>query len=258
MTAAGPPAPATLGVSAAQAQALDGAAAAAGVPPALLMTLAGFQLARLAWRRTRGAGPIVVLAGGGNNGGDGLAAARHLAAWGVEVRAVLVADRAGLREPAAAELDRAQRCGVAVGDGDGDGALGPALAGARLILDGLLGTGLRDAPRPRQAAAIRATAAAGPVPVLSIDVPSGLDGTTGRVHDPCVRAADTAMLGIPKHGCLVAPRAVVGRLWVVDIGIPPGAYRSIGAEGPGPAGGDWQRLRPTGRQGPGGATRCAR
>ncbi|HUY61101.1 MAG TPA: NAD(P)H-hydrate epimerase, partial [Candidatus Dormibacteraeota bacterium] len=176
--------------------------------------------------------------------GDGLAAARHLAAWGVEVRAVLVGDRAaGLREPAAAELERAQLCGVPVQDaGGGDAVLDRALDGARLVVDGVLGTGLRDAPRPRQASAIRSLARAG-APVLSIDVPSGIDSTTGAVHDPCVRATDTAMLGVAKHGCLLAPRAVVGRLWLVDIGIPPEAYRAVGVAIPMIAGGDWRRLR---------------
>ncbi len=160
-------------------------------------------------------GPVVGVVGKGNNGGDALVLLRTLAAWGREVVAIRVADRGddahllhgwGLRALA-----------------DGGSEAGEALACAGVVVDGILGTGIRGAPRDRQARAIRRVNASG-APVFALDVPSGVDGTTGAVPDEAVRAHVTVSFGGPKLGTLLHPaRERVGRLVAVEIGFPPPA-----------------------------------
>lgn len=236
----------TTSVDAAQAAGLDRAAADLGVATDGLMAVAGFQCARLAHRirAEAGGGPVAVLAGRGNNGGDALVAARHLAGWGVPVRLVLVGDPGRLAPPAAGHW-AAARSGpldahwAVAGDGVG-AAVDAALAGARVAVDGLLGTGGRGDPREPEATAIRCLNRARPPRVLSIDLPSGLDAGSGVPGDPCVTATDTAMLGAAKTGCLRAAAAgVTGVCWLADIGIPAAAFAAVGAAAPALADGEW-------------------
>jgi hydroxyethylthiazole kinase-like uncharacterized protein yjeF len=108
------------------------------------------------------------------------------------------------------------------------------VARSELVLDALLGTGLRSAPREPQAGAIRAINESG-IPVLSVDVPSGLDATTGEAFNPTVRAALTCTLTAMKQGLRRGdgPRQA-GEVWVADIGMPAPAWRQAGI--PQPAG----------------------
>lgn len=223
--------------TAAQAQALDTAAAEQGVSLDALMAVAGWQCARLA-RRLGGALPgplpIGVLAGRGNNGADALGCARHLSAWGCQVRAVTFGDQTDLRASYARQALAAVASGVQVRPAGNDpgAAVAWVLHGAELIVDGLLGTGSAGRPRPGLAEAIMALNAAS-LPVLAVDLPSGLDATTGEVAGECVRAAATLMLAIAKAGC-VAPesRRYAGRLWLADLGVPTRAYQSVGLTQP--------------------------
>jgi len=186
-----------------------------GVPEPVLMENAG-RGAAVVVQRLYPDGPVVGFVGAGNNGGDTLVALRSLAAWGREVHAVLVADRQA-REPLLHGWP------VAVHT---DAELGPEgvarlLATAGVVLDGVLGTGVRGAPRTRQAEAVRAMNACGR-PVLALDVPSGIDPATGAILGEAVRAAVTVAFGAPKVGSLFHPaRARTGRLVVVEIGFPP-------------------------------------
>jgi len=212
--------------------ALDAAAVESGVSVMQLMEVAGWQVARCAWRRLRHApGRVTVVAGHGNNGGDGLVAARHLAAWGCSVRAIVVAEsREGLREIVAAHLDAAEKCGVHTGFATAAEAVRDALRGSALVLDAVLGTGLRGAPREHDAAAILAM---DHTHVLSVDVPSGLDATTGEAHQPVVRAAATCTLTAMKRGLwTVTGRALAGSICVADIGMPVAAWRHAGLQAP--------------------------
>lgn len=216
-----------------QARALDGAAIALGVPVEMLMALAGFQCAVLARRLALEAGGpgarVAVVAGRGNNGGDALVCARHLADWGLPTRVLIptpledlgtTAGLAGAAQGAGAEL-------LALGDGRDSGAE-LALQEARVVVDGLLGTGARGAPREPTAAVIRRVNRSSAV-VLAVDLPSGLDADTGEVLGECVRAHHTLMLGVAKVGCLSAgARHWVGRGWLADIGIPRDAYSRAG------------------------------
>jgi NAD(P)H-hydrate epimerase len=211
---------------------LDAAAVKAGVSVMQLMEVAGWQVARQAWRMLHHApGRVAVVAGHGNNGGDGLVAARHLVAWGCSVRAVVIAESAKeLREIVATHLDAAQSSGVHTTFATDAPSVRDALRGSALVLDALLGTGLNGAPREADAAAITAMEH---THLLSVDVPSGLDATTGEAHQPCVRAAATCTLTAMKRGLWTATgRAHAGVITVADIGMPVAAWRSTGLQAP--------------------------
>lgn len=186
-----------------------------GVPQPVLMENAGRSAAELLVRLFP-EGRVVGVVGAGNNGGDALVLLRTLAAWGRDVRAVLVAPR-----PEPETVLHAWPIPVA-----GDDALGPGgweglFAGAGVIVDGILGTGVQGPPRERQAAAIRRVNASG-IPVLALDVPSGVDAGTGAAPGEAVRARVTVCFGAPKLGVLLHPgREMAGRVLAVEIGFPP-------------------------------------
>lgn len=187
------------------------------LPGIVLMENAARGIAQVALRRLeRHPGPVSVVCGPGNNGGDGLAAARHLANAGANVKVHLVvpaeAYRAG-SDPAI-HLAVVLAMGLAVRD-DLD------LGGAGLILDGIFGTGLTRAVRPPFGSAIEAINGAGS-PVLAIDLPSGLDANTGAILGMAVRADVTATMGARKVGFALGDGpAHVGEVEVIDLGIPP-------------------------------------
>ena len=211
--------------------ALDAAAVDAGVDILMLMEVAGWQVARCAWRMLhRRRAPVLVLAGRGNNGGDGLVAARHLRAWGCEVEAVVLGEEERLRGAVVDQLRAAGGAGVAVRVTEDTARLADAALAAALCVDALLGTGLRSAPREPDAGAIAALEGAR---VLSVDVPSGLDAGTGLAHDPCVRAEVTCTLTAVKSGLWTAGgRARAGRVVVADIGMPLTAWTACGLRPP--------------------------
>jgi ADP-dependent NAD(P)H-hydrate dehydratase / NAD(P)H-hydrate epimerase len=179
------------------------------VPERVLMESAG-RAAALVLHRLHPSGRIVGVAGPGNNGGDLAVMLRVLRAWGREV--VLVS--AGPRLPDEG-LCHGDRLDVLTGS-DGSAALG----GAAVLVDGLLGTGAQGPPRDWAADWIRLLNDAGP-PILALDLPSGVDAGTGRVHDPAVAARHTVTFGWPKIGLLLHPaRQRCGRLIAVEIGFP--------------------------------------
>lgn len=216
-----------------------------------LMAVAGFQCARLAHRLLHavGGGAVTVLAGHGNNGGDALATARHLAGWGIAVRVVLVGESERLRGLAAVQWRAVVAAEIEAHVAATERAVETRVAGslgdARLAVDGILGTGARGDPRALEATAIRQLNRARIARVLSIDLPSGLDATSGVAGDPCVVATDTAMLGVAKLGCLVrSAAAVTGTCWLADIGIPAAAFTGLGSPAPIWRDGDWRVVGP--------------
>lgn len=191
-----------------------------GIDPTSMMENAGRHLAELAISRfdPRSA---VILVGGGANGGGGLVAARHLANRGVRVRIVLDRAPQALVAASGAQLEVLRRLGVEVSDRP---------RGADLVVDAVIGYGLVGDPRGRTAEII-GWAAGRDTPVLALDVPSGLDATTGREGEPCVRAAATLTVAAPKTGLRGA--AAAGELYLGDVSVPPVAFRSLGlAVGP--------------------------
>jgi hydroxyethylthiazole kinase-like uncharacterized protein yjeF len=215
-------------LTSAQTQALDRETEARGVPVSTLMERAGLAVAHAAVDVANGAygRRAVVVCGKGNNGGDGLVAARYLASWGMGVVA-LIGDPRSFQEPAATNLRRAasgvrviavtQEYGEAVFSVE---ALGRELKRADVAIDGIFGTGFRGHAEGKQAAAIKILNHSG-VPIVAVDIPSGVEADTGMVRGPAIRAATTVTFGAPKVGTLLFPGAAhAGALEVADIGFP--------------------------------------
>jgi ADP-dependent NAD(P)H-hydrate dehydratase / NAD(P)H-hydrate epimerase len=207
-------------VTSAQMRAIDARAAEEfGIPTLLLMEHAGLRVveaARALLAGLRGA-KVTILAGRGNNGGDGFAVARHLSNEGYAVHVLVAGALDGARGDAAVNLEITRRSGIPVDSVTSTPV--PSLTGD-LIVDALLGTGIRGPATGVTAALIDAINASG-LPVLSVDVPSGLDADSGRAEGPCVRAQRTVTLALPKVGLLFQPgRSLAGEITVGDIGMP--------------------------------------
>lgn len=189
-------------------------AALAATPPQALMARAGLAVARLALAAWPHARRVRVLAGPGNNGGDALVAARWLARQGLEVRTLLLGDDA--RRPGDARWALAQAEGLPI-----ERAL-PARFEADLVIDGLLGLGATRAPGGDLAEVIRHTRASA-LPVLAIDLPSGLDGDRGTTHDGLAMVArHTLSLLTLKPGLFMAQgRDHAGQVWFDGLGLEP-------------------------------------
>ena len=209
--------------------AIEQAAPPRGVSLDTLMENAGLAVAGKARQMMGGAAAglgVLVLVGPGNNGADGLVAARHLRRWGAEVAACVVTRRPD-PDP---KMESALEYGVTVfnaGDNDGLEILQRRLSRSSLVIDAILGTGRSRPIEGITAAVIQGIedhrAAPRPPMVLAVDLPTGVDCDTGAA-DPAGLTADlTAALGFPKAGLVTFPGAVrVGRLEVVPIGLPDG------------------------------------
>jgi NAD(P)H-hydrate epimerase len=186
-----------------------------GIPGDRLMERAGRGLAEVA-QDLQPSGPVTVVAGKGNNGGDGLVVARLLRERGREVRVLLLGDGAELQGDARTNLERLP--------GAAPEPFSPrGLDGAELIVDAILGTGFSREPREPASSAIRAINArhtAG-ARVVACDVPSGVDASTGEVAGEAVHADATVTFHAAKPGLWIRPgKELSGSLNVVDIGIP--------------------------------------
>ena len=223
-------------VTAEEMIAIDRAAIARGVPSLTLMERAGKEAARriVAWwrladgggrtrtsapagrtprtatRATRASGPVLILCGRGNNAGDGFVAARHLKAAGFPVRALVASSEDSLSADARAQYESCARARIPVTFLPDARAWGPgseaadAASQAAFLVDALLGTGSKGAPRGAIAAAIELAVASGK-PIASIDIPSGVDASTGHVEIPAIRADVTVTLALPKVGIRLEP-----------------------------------------------------
>ena len=198
-------------------QADAAAAAQFGIEPLQLMEIAGAQVARFVSAffediRTK---RVLVVAGSGNNGGDALVAARFIHQRAAEVTVSLVRSR-DPKSLSAHHAKTIQQLGISVADAPSgiDGS-------ADLIVDGLLGTGIRPPlrqPAPQIIAAMNGTQR----PIVAIDVPSGMDADDAAGAQDAVRAIATITLAAPKAGLAVAPNA--GRVFVADIGMPTALF----------------------------------
>ena len=207
-----------------------------GVPQAALMECAGRSAAEMLVRLFP-QGEVTALIGAGNNGGDGLVMLRTLKAWGRPVRAVLVADRDPQSDAREEGLLRGWQIPFVNDDalGTEPEGLDTVLRGASVLVDAILGTGIRGAPRDRQARAIQAINRS-ERPVFALDTPSGVNGDTGQIAGEAVNAEVTVAFGWPKLGTLLQPgRSRVGRLIAVEIGFPPVPDHGFGASAATPA-----------------------
>ena len=201
-----------------------------GIPGLVLMENAGWRAAREAWAMLgfRASGPVLVLAGAGNNGGDGFVLARHLRGWGADVRCILVAPRERVMDDAKTNLDLAEAAGVEVRsaalpevvDAAVPEALDEVARGGGLVVDALLGTGLSGRVRGAPGRAIEVLAERGPR-LLAIDTPSGLDANTGEVLGAATTAERTVTFAFPKLGFALGDGpARAGVVTVADISMP--------------------------------------
>ena len=195
-----------------------------GIELLQMMENAGRHLAHLSRRRFLDGDPrgqsIVVLAGTGGNGGGGLVAARRLQGWGADVRVLTTRVPDTYDGVPGHQLRILQKMDLPIHLAEDK----PALPAAALVLDALIGYSLSGDPRGTAAVLIRA-ANDHSGPVLSLDVPSGLDATTGTVRAPAVRADATMTLALPKVGFRTdEARKTVGALFLADIGVPPSLY----------------------------------
>ena len=190
-----------------------------GVPGATLMENAGRAVADEVVRRFPDQEAVVVLCGPGNNGGDGFVAARHLKERGYKVRLGFDGDEAHLPEDAAFMAKRFA--------GAHEPLRSEVLAGADVVVDALFGAGLARPIEGKLAAFVESLNASG-LPVVAVDVPSGVDGTTGEVRGVAVRAAATVTFFRLKPGHLLLPgRIHCGEVSLVDIGIPESVLAAI-------------------------------
>ncbi|HWV56642.1 MAG TPA: NAD(P)H-hydrate dehydratase, partial [Longimicrobiales bacterium] len=197
-------------LTAAESAAVDRVAAERGIPGRLLMENAGRAAAAVV-DRLFPRGRVVALVGSGNNGGDALVMLRALRTWGREVAYVPV----GSRDP---DLSLLHGYDIPRVDAVHAARVLPAV---ELVVDGVLGTGATGAPRDGAARAIEWINASGR-PVISLDIPSGVDATTGQVPAAAVAADVTVTFGWPKRGLLLHPgRSYCGRIIAVEIGFPP-------------------------------------
>jgi NAD(P)H-hydrate epimerase len=196
-----------------------------GVPGVVLMEnagrgAAGVALGMLSADRMRS---VLILAGRGNNGGDGFVIARHLANAGMEVRARLLARFEEVTGDARTNLEVIRRMKLDLREmrlPEGRDSLAGELSAGTLVVDAMLGTGAREEMRDPFRTAIELVNASGR-PVLAVDVPSGLDGAAGRPLGACIVATQTATFAAVKIGMLSdAARCFVGKLTVIDIGMP--------------------------------------
>ena len=215
-------------VTAAQMAAIEQASERVGVSTDTLMENAGLAVARAARDELGGAAGarVVVLMGPGNNGADGLVAARHLRRWGAEVVCCLLTRRPEI-DP---KLDLARQYGVEFVAGDS--RLGDLIRCSRLVIDAVLGTGrsrpltgpVRDAMLLLQ----ESREFLNPPTLLALDLPTGLNADTGEVDPACPSFNATLALGYPKVGLLrlrsegAGGAEQAGRLRVLGIGIPSG------------------------------------
>jgi len=224
-------------VTSAQMRELEAAAVAAGISEAQLMEEAGLAVAQEAWMQlgTLEGRRILVLVGPGNNGGDGIVAGRHLSDWGADV--ILYLPRARKDTTLLDEL-APREITVIAGEDDPAGARLQEIAGsADMVVDALLGIGQK---RPLEesepiTAALRKVAAArsgySPPKLIAVDLPTGVDADTGAASPFTVAPDLTVTFGLPKVGMYQSPASdLVGRVQVIDIGIPKAAQDSVPLE----------------------------
>ncbi|HZY46685.1 MAG TPA: NAD(P)H-hydrate epimerase [Candidatus Bathyarchaeia archaeon] len=191
----------------------------------VLMENAGKATAELAKRMLSGSVSgkrIACLVGGGNNGGDGMVAARHLANWGADIDVIVGTTKKRVKEVPLGQLLILEKMKVPIEHADYD------LKDYELLVDGLIGYGLEGNPRDRIATMIKDANSTGG-PILAVDLPSGMNATTGETYNPCIKANSTLTLALPKTGFLKSSASTfLGELYLADISIPRRVYEKFG------------------------------
>ena len=222
-------------VTAEQMRQIDRECVRLGIPVGVLMENAGKAVAGEVEACLGGSKDqnIICLAGGGNNGGDGLVAARYLHDWGAKVSVYLCAPRPSDDANLKLVQERSITC-IEAGDDKNLKKLDGILATATVVIDALLGTGkIRPLEGVFKQALekITQTQKTGDFKIVAVDMPSGMDADSGAIDPACPRADITVTLGFPKLGLFSFPGAErVGKLKIADIGIPEELAESITTE----------------------------
>ena len=195
-----------------------------GVPGVMLMENAGRSVADQAMKLCAGSRrKVCILCGRGNNGGDGCVAARHLALRGLKPVVFIFAPLQDIRGDARINLDIIMQTDtptIQIEQPSHLGAVEEQFRDAAVIIDALLGTGARGSVREPMAGAIRIANAA-KLPILAVDIPSGLEADTGEVLGCCIEATVTVTFVAPKLGFFKAEGpSKVGQVVIADIGLP--------------------------------------
>jgi NAD(P)H-hydrate epimerase len=204
-----------------------------GVDILQIMENAGRAIAILALQMLGGRGRgqrVSVLAGGGNTGGAGLCAVRHLVNWGVDAEGIFAEVESETSFLARRQLQILRYAGImSPADEElSEYTLEERLLQSDLVIDALAGYGLQGSPTGMIAAAVELVMSTRR-PILAVDVPTGLNATTGEISEPAIRAVTTLTLDLPKRGCLVpGARDVVGTLYLADLGIPRIVHERLG------------------------------
>lgn len=212
-------------------QKVDEKAIDLGMPELILMETAGRSVAARAYSRWQDMieGEIVILVGGGNNGGDGLVAARYLNSWGAAVRVIMLkspSELSGVNKQnyRMCELNNVNFTYLEEQNEDRPEKI---IANSGLIIDAILGTGLTGDVRGKAVDIIQMANGANS-PILAVDIPSGINATTGEVLGTAIKADLTVTMQNAKIGHELYPgRFYRGELMITDLGFPAEAYKEI-------------------------------
>jgi NAD(P)H-hydrate epimerase len=198
-----------------------------GIPSLILMENAGLRVVETAvfrfWEGKPEGKAALVLAGPGNNGGDGLVVARHLSNKGVRVAVFLTAAPENYQGSAAVNYNILTKIGLTPRSYPKDEAeLRSALQHTDLVIDAVFGSGFKGTHIAEPLATLFRMVNESGKPVLAVDLPSGLEADTGRVANECIRATATVTFGLPKIGLYLEPGAsYAGEVIIGDISFPP-------------------------------------
>ncbi len=205
-----------------------------GVDILQIMENAGRAVATLALSMLGGHGRgqrVVVLCGGGNTGGAGLSAVRHLVNYGVDAEGLFAEVESEMTSSLARRQLQILRSAGIMSPADeqlSEYTLEEQLARSDLLIDAVAGYGLEGAPKG-MAAAVTELAMVVKRPILAVDVPTGMNATSGDVSAPSISAVTTLMLDLPKRGALLPmSRTTVGELYLADLGIPRAVHERLG------------------------------
>ena len=208
------------------------------IPGIVLMENAGYRVAMavktmLTQGKNNETASISIFCGKGNNGGDGFVAARHLANMKYDVKVFIVADPSNITGDAAINLEIVKKMGLqikVIEDASDVRKIRDSVADSKIIVDALLGTGLKGEVRGIGKEVIDLINELR-LPVIAVDIPSGICGETGKILGNAVMAKQTVTMVLPKTGLLIYPGLeYVGELIIVDIGMPIELIKSAEAE----------------------------
>lgn len=221
-------------ITSAQMADVDKIAVKQGLMIIQMMEYAGLNIARFiqGFIQEKTPGKVLILAGKGHNGGDGIAAARHLVNWGIETNILLAELPENLKTTSVHHLSLVKKNNIYAEIWNNTKEQKQLFQEADVIVDSLLGYNINGNPRERYKALIIEANNANK-PIIAIDLPSGLDGTTGAPNAPTIKANQTLTLALPKIGLTKkSATEYVGEVFVADLGITESIFSEAGIQVP--------------------------